>query len=156
MIQIYYGYGKGKTTALLGQGIRAHGAGMKVLLVQFLKDNKSSELSALPYEVFPAPASLPFNPSKADYQGWINSAVDYIKSSDADVLLLDEFIDVIGTFVSESEALEIIAALGGREVVITGHKRVESLFAKADYITHMEKEKHPYDKGVQARRGIEL
>lgn len=44
MIQIYFGYGKGKTTSALGQGMRAKGAGKNVLLVQFLKNNKSSEL----------------------------------------------------------------------------------------------------------------
>ena len=50
MIQIYYGFGKGKTTAAIGQGMRAKGAGNTVTLVQFLKDNKSSELSVLPFD----------------------------------------------------------------------------------------------------------
>lgn len=45
--------------------------------------------------------------------------------------------------------------LNGREIVITGHKKVERLFEKADYITFMEKIKHPYDMGVKARKGIE-
>ena len=47
MIQIYYGFGKGKTTAAIGQGMRAKGAGNTVTLVQFLKDNKSSEFASL-------------------------------------------------------------------------------------------------------------
>ena len=55
MIQIYYGFGKGKTTAAIGQGMRAKGAGNTVTLVQFLKDNKSSELSVLPFDIFNAP-----------------------------------------------------------------------------------------------------
>ena len=55
MIQIYYGYGKGKTTAAIGAGMRAKGAGMSVLLVQFFKNNKSSELSVLPFDIFKAP-----------------------------------------------------------------------------------------------------
>ena len=60
MIQIYYGFGKGKTTAAIGQGVRAKGSGMNVLLVQFLKDNKSSELKEikkLEFDVFEAPDS---------------------------------------------------------------------------------------------------
>ena len=55
MIQIYYGFGKGKTTAAIGQGMRAKGAGNTVTLVQFLKDDKSSELSVLPFDIFNHP-----------------------------------------------------------------------------------------------------
>ena len=49
MIHIYYGFGKGKTTSALGLGVRASGGGLNVVLVQFLKDNKSSELKSLPF-----------------------------------------------------------------------------------------------------------
>ena len=124
MIQIYYGFGKGKTTAAIGQGMRAKGAGNTVTLVQFLKDNKSSELPVLPFDIFNAPDALPF-------------------------------IDVIDSFVPADKALGILDMLNGREIVITGHKKVEKLFEKADYITFMDKIKHPYDMGVKARKGIE-
>ena len=140
MIQIYYGFGKGKTTAAIGQGMRAKGAGNTVTLVQFLKDNKSSELPVLPFDIFNAPDALPFNPSK-EYQAWVDSAIDYIISSKSNMIILDEF--------------GILDMLNGREIVITGHKKVEKLFEKADYITFMDKIKHPYDMGVKARKGIE-
>ena len=65
MIQIYYGFGKGKTTAAIGQGMRAKGAGNTVTLVQFLKDNKSSELSVLPFDIFNAPDTLPLGEKRA-------------------------------------------------------------------------------------------
>ena len=141
MIQIYYGFGKGKTTAAIGQGMRAKGAGNTVTLVQFFKDNKSSELSVLPFDIFNAPDTLPFNPGK-EYQAWVDSAIDYIISSKSDMIILDEFLDILDM-------------LNGREIVITGHKKVERLFEKADYITFMDKIKHPYDMGVKARKGIE-
>ena len=99
MIQIYYGYGKGKTTAAIGAGMRAKGAGMSVLLVQFFKNNKSSELSVLPFDIFKAPDELPFNPGD-DYKVWVDSAVDYIKYCDADMVILDEFVDLIPKFLS--------------------------------------------------------
>lgn len=143
MIQIYYGFGKGKTTAAIGQGMRAKGAGNTVTLVQFLKDNKSSELSV-----------LPFNPGK-EYQAWVDSAIDYIISSKSNMIILDEFLDVFDSFVPADKALGILDMLNGREIVITGHKKVEKLFEKADYITFMDKIKHPYDMGVKARKGIE-
>ena len=154
MIQIYYGFGKGKTTAAIGQGMRAKGAGNTVTLVQFLKDNKSSELSVLPFDIFNAPDTLPFNPGK-EYQAWVDSAIDYIISSKSNMIILDEFLDVIDLFVPADKALGILDMLNGREIVITGHKKVEKLFEKADYITFMDKKKHPYDMGVKARIGIE-
>ncbi len=154
MIQIYYGFGKGKTTAAIGQGMRAKGAGNTVTLVQFLKDNKSSELSVLPFDIFNAPDTLPFNPGK-EYQAWVDSAIDYIISSKSNMIILDEFLDVIDSFVPADKALGILDMFNGREIVITGHKKVESLFEKADYITFMDKIKHPYDMGVKARKGIE-
>ena len=152
MIHIYYGNGKGKTTAAIGLGIRARGAGLGVSLVQFLKDNKSSELGAADFEVFEAPGSLPFNPGR-EYQEWVNSAVSFIENCKSDVIILDEFLDVIPDFLSVNKALELINR--DAEIIITGHKEVKELFEKADYITHMKKEKHPFDKGIKARKGIE-
>lgn len=153
MIHIYYGLGKGKTTSALGLGMRAHGAGMKVTIVQFLKDCKSSELNTLPFEIYKAPDSLPFNPDES-YQKWIDNAIDFIQNSDADMIILDEFLDVIPKFIDLQKALSIIEC--GKEIVITGHNRIDLIFNKGDYITHFEKIKHPYDKGIKARKGIEF
>lgn len=154
MIQMYYGFGKGKTTAALGLGMRAHGAGKSVLLVRFLKDSRSSELSTLPYEIYPSPEKLSFNPGK-EYQPWVDGALEYVKNSNADVILLDEFIDIVGSFIGEKDAVDFLKALGDKEIVITGHKRPEALFEASDYVTLVHKEKHPFDKGIKARRGIE-
>lgn len=154
MIHIYYGYGKGKTSSAIGAGIRAYGAGMNVLLVQFLKDNKSSELGDSPFDVFNAPDSLPFNPSTTEYQPWVDSAVDYINSSNADFVILDELLDAVPKFISTEKILSILK--NDREYIITGHIKNDELIKIADYVTHFEKEKHPYDKGVQARKGIEF
>lgn len=153
MIQIYYGFGKGKTTAAIGAGMRAKGAGMSVLFVQFFKDNKSSELSVLPFDIFEAPDKLPFNPGD-EYRAWVNSAIEYIKHSDARVVILDEFVDLIPKFLTAEQAIDLLCD-SDKEYILTGHSRVEKLFDSADYITNMQKEKHPYDKSVSARKGIE-
>ena len=152
MIQIYYGYGKGKTTAAIGAGMRAKGAGMTASLVQFYKDNKSSELSVLPFDIFEAPDSLPFNPGD-EYKEWVNKAVKYIESNDSDMIILDEFLDLIPKFLSADDVINLLRK--NKEYILTGHTRIEPLFDKADYITNFQKEKHPYDKGVKARKGIE-
>lgn len=153
MIHIYYGFGKGKTSSALGAGMRAKGAGFDVLLVQFLKDNKSSELKTLPFDIYNAPESLPFNPDDS-YGEWVKNAVDYVKNSHSQIIILDEFLDIIDKFLSLDDAVNLVKSLNG-EVIITGHREIKELFDIADYVTHFEKIKHPYDKGVKARKGIE-
>lgn len=153
MIHIYYGFGKGKTCSAVGAGIRAHGAGMKVLMVQFFKDNSSNELHSIPFEVVEAPSKLPFHPSADMYLPWVNSAINYVKNSSADVIILDEFIDLIPNFISLDDAKELLN--NDKEYILTGHSRIDELVEIADYVTNFQKEKHPYDNGVNARRGIE-
>ncbi|MDD4511096.1 MAG: cob(I)yrinic acid a,c-diamide adenosyltransferase, partial [Oscillospiraceae bacterium] len=41
------------------------------------------------------------------------------------------------------------------EVAITGRKPLQGLIDRADYITQFQNQKHPYQRGVCARRGIE-
>lgn len=153
MIHVYCGWGKGKTTCALGCGMRACGAGMNVLLVQFLKDNQSAELKTLPFEIFQAPDSLPFHPG-SEYQAWVDSAVRHMKNCSADMMILDEFLDIVGSFISVESAVRLIKGLNA-EVIITGHKAVKEILDIADYITLFEKIRHPYDSGEKARRGIE-
>lgn len=154
MIHIYYGFGKGKTTCAIGSGIRAVGAGYKVSLIQFLKDDTSSELNAVDFDIFKSPDHLPFHPDSS-YQEWVNRAMDYILHSDSDMIILDEFSDVIGQFVPLDTAMHMLTAFKDKEIIITGHKKIDALNAKADYVTHFEKIKHPFDHGISARKGIE-
>lgn len=153
MIHIYYGYGKGKTSSAIGAGMRAYGAGLSVLLVQFFKDNQSSERRVLPFEVYRSPDVLPFNPDSS-YKGWVDSALEYVKNSSADMIILDEFLDTADKFISAQDFIKLIKALKG-EVIITGHQKNQKIFEVADYITCFEKIKHPFDKGIKAREGVE-
>ena len=154
MIHYYYGFGKGKTSSALGVGLRARGNDMSVLLVRFFKDNNSSELASAPFDIYPAPEKIPFNVSVEEYMPWVHTAVEYVKSSNYDVVILDEFADLIPKFISFDEAKSVLAD-SSREYIITGHYHNEALHELADYVTRFEKEKHPYDNGVQARKGIE-
>lgn len=153
MIHIYYGFGKGKTTSAIGAGMRAYGAGKSVLLVQFLKNNKSSELKAVPFDVFEAPNDISFHPGD-DYLPWIKRALDFIKKADNEVIILDECIDLIPKFLSVHDCLDIIGS-SDKEFILTGHYHVKELIEAADYVTFFQNEKHPYDNGVQARFGVE-
>lgn len=153
MIHYYYGFGKGKTSSAVGAGMRAYGAGMSVLFVQFFKDDKSSERSVLPFEVYPCPESLPFNVGE-DYKAFVEKAVEYIKTVNCDVIILDEFADLIPRFLSADEMKSIFSF--DKEYIITGHNYLNELGDIADYVTRFEKIKHPYDSGVPARKGIEF
>lgn len=153
MIHYYYGFGKGKTSSAVGAGMRAYGAGMSVLFVQFFKDDKSSERSVLPFEVYPCPESLPFNVGE-EYKAFVEKAVEYIKTVNCDVIILDEFADLIPRFLSADEMKSIFSF--DKEYIITGHNYLSVLGDIADYVTRFEKIKHPYDSGVLARKGIEF
>lgn len=153
MIHYYYGFGKGKTSSAVGAGMRAYGAGMSVLFVQFFKDDKSSERSVLPFEIYPCPESLPFNVGE-EYKAFVEKAVEYIKTVNCDVIILDEFADLIPRFLSADEMKSIFSF--DKEYIITGHNYLNELGDIADYVTRFEKIKHPYDSGVPARKGIEF
>lgn len=153
MIHYYYGFGKGKTSSAVGAGMRAYGAGMSVLFVQFFKNDKSSERSVLPFEVYPCPESLPFNVGE-EYKAFVEKAVEYIKTVNCDVIILDEFADLIPRFLSVDEMKSIFSF--DKEYIITGHNYLNELGDIADYVTRFEKIKHPYDSGVPVRKGIEF
>lgn len=153
MIHYYYGFGKGKTSSAVGAGMRAYGAGMSVLFVQFFKDDKSSERSVLPFGIYPCPESLPFNVGE-EYKAFVEKAVEYIKTVNCDVIILDEFADLIPRFLSVDEMKSIFSF--DKEYIITGHNYLNELGDIADYVTRFEKIKHPYDSGVPARKGIEF
>lgn len=168
LIHLYCGDGKGKTTAALGLCLRALGAGMKVCLMQFLKDGNSSELNLLRMLpdlcILEAPKICKFTfqmneAEKADCRRRqteaFAQALETAKS--ADLLILDEALGAIATgTLMESAVLHFLQNKPeGLEVVLTGRNPSEALLACAHYVTEMKKCKHPYDQGIAARKGIE-
>lgn len=170
LVQIYCGNGKGKTTAAAGQSIRAAGRGFKVLFTQFLKDYTSGEISVLEniknIEVFKGAPVTKFvfamtEDEKiqlaADVKEQFCTVCRKAVAEGFDMLVMDELLDVIGMgFVTEDETVRFLADRPeGLEVVMTGRDPGEKLSAAADYISEVAPIKHPYDKGVQSRIGIE-
>lgn len=159
MIHIYYGDGKGKTSAALGLALRACGAGKAVSFYSFLKDDQSAERQArCDIHFYKNPERLPFlfkmtDAQKAAYAAWLKTAVQSAFADSANVIILDEFLDVLPLL--GSGFAQTLVFDPKKEYVITGHAKCAWLFDRADYITCMRKERHPYDSGVSARRGIE-
>ncbi len=164
MIQVYVGDGKGKTTASIGLSIRAAGHGFNVLFMQFLKDDSSGEISVLrsipSIEVIHCPVNYGFTFQMTEDQKK-ETAQEYDKMLDkaieADVFLivLDEAIHALNAGLINQEKLERLLHKNC-EIVLTGRNAPEWLTDRADYVSDIQKIKHPYDRGVQARIGIEF
>ena len=158
-IHVYYGKGKGKTTAAMGQILRAAGHGLHVLVFQFLKDNSSGERRIL--EEIPNITCLPGR-DQVKFVSQMNreeraQLKHYKFCGPFDVLLLDEALCAVQLEVLSEEKL--ISFLQhkprGLEIILTGHEVSDRMLEIADYATEMVKMKHPYDAGTTAREGIE-
>ena len=171
LIHLYCGEGKGKTTAAVGLAVRCAGHGGRVVFAQFLKDGTSGECRALaglknvtvlaanPVGKFSFQMTEEEKRRTADaVSRRFEAAAGFAVREGATLLVLDEVCAAVSCgFLPESE---LLAFLDGKpddlEVVLTGRNPSEALQARADYITEMVKRRHPFDKGIGARKGIEL
>ena len=166
---IYCGDGKGKTTAAMGLAVRAAGNGLRVLILQFLKNGKTGELASLEQleniTVLRGKGGMKFTfkmneEDKAEtlrvhtenLQTVIEQAEGY------DLVVLDEAIGACGCGLLDIQ--QLLRFLDSKpeklEVVLTGRNPAQALLDRADYISEIKKIRHPYDKGIPARKGIEL
>ena len=170
-IHIYYGNGKGKTTCSMGLAVRAAGCGKKVLIIQFMKTGKSSEIKTLEnisgIKVMDAPRmkKFSFNMTDDEKQEMLeadNAVLGEIRQKVADggydLLIMDECLGSCHKgFLDEQLLIDFLRNKPEHlEVVMTGRHPDDTLMEIADYVTEMHKVKHPYDEGIMARRGIEF
>lgn len=170
LVHVYYGDGKGKTTAAFGLALRCAGRGKQVVIAQFLKSGESGEVTAamrLPnvtlvrgngvqkftFQMDDAEKAQAAQECKDLFQKAAGLAAD----GEVRLLVLDEVIDACQYFLPVEELTRFLDSRPeGLEVVITGHALPGALAERADYITRMAKEKHPYDQGIMARPDIEF
>ncbi|MDA3833720.1 MAG: cob(I)yrinic acid a,c-diamide adenosyltransferase [Spirochaetales bacterium] len=166
-IQVYTGNGKGKTTAAFGLALRAAGAGLKVYIAQFVKGMKYSELYSLAklsefitLKQYGRDCFINKDPDKED----IKAALEGLKevkeimcSGKYQMIILDEAnIATYYNLFSVDDLLDFIQARPEDvELVITGRNADPRIIEEADLVTEMKEIKHYYQKGVQARDGIE-
>lgn len=168
-IQIYTGNGKGKTTAALGQALRAAGAGLKTYIAQFMKEYPYSELNSLKLldkfitieqfggDEFVYKKQLPneYEINKA-VEG-LNTAKNKMMSNDYDIIILDEVL--VSIYFKLLTVEQIINFINNKpaniELILTGRYCPDILIDKADLITEMKEIKHYYMNGITSRRGIE-
>ncbi len=166
MLHIYYGFGRGKTSTLNGTALRALSAGKTVEYIRFLKGRKTGEDEQLKklgivVKYFHKTDKFIFQMSseeKKEVCKEVAKGLNAISNSSADILLIDEGLDLVETKLAKEE--ELILALQNsiqkkKDILISGHYKLNKLFKLADLITLYTPEKHYFDKGVKAKEGIE-
>ena len=175
LVQIYTGNGKGKTTAAFGLALRAAGQGNKVLLYQFLKppcldtgERFALQLGAVRIRL--EALALPWDMSKdlhneqavqkmrAEISKALKRLAETAQKRFYDVLILDEIVFCLSKNLAELAAIKdiITKRASGVEIVLTGLGATDELLELADLVTEMKNIKHPFDKGIAARRGIDF
>ena len=155
LLHLYYGDGKGKTTAAMGLALRALGSGKKVVVLQFLKGGKSGE-------IYRGKAGQKFvfqmnEAEKTATRDLQNRNLAAAMTEDADLLVLDEAGSAWELDMVDKALLQkaVLARPAAQECVLTAHAAPQWMLDAADYVTEMKCCRHPYQKGIAARKGIE-
>jgi ATP:corrinoid adenosyltransferase len=170
LIHVYCGNGKGKTTAATGLALRMAGSGRKVLIVRFLKSDNSAELKSISkikdIEIMPVTRTFGFynkmseaqrREAKFYYEQLLTRVIEDVNKKEYGLLFLDEISVACRYKLVDIDKLVEFLSIKPKEleVVITGRNPAEKLLKLADYVTEMKAIKHPYEKGIMARRGVE-
>ncbi|MBI2208447.1 cob(I)yrinic acid a,c-diamide adenosyltransferase [Candidatus Woesearchaeota archaeon] len=183
LIHVVTGDGKGKTTSSLGLAVRALGSNLRVYMVQFLKSGTTGEIytikNHLPgmniiqfgvdavrerqqkLDIFRDKGSkFVFNPDEEEKEAAMmgfEHAKKIIKSGEYDLVILDEINVVLDKgLIPIKEALELMENHGNVELYFTGRDAPQEIIDKADYASLVKSVKHPWQKGIKARKGIEF
>ena len=168
MIHVYCGDGKGKTTAALGLILRHVGAGGRAVLAQFLKSAPTGELATLerlgvpvyrnelPHGFFPNMSEETKTKVRELHDRTLAEVTRLARANECSLLVLDELNAALTLELIDREAVRaLLNNHGEAELVITGRDPCAEVLEQADYVTEMKLVKHPYEKGVKARKGIE-
>jgi len=168
LVQVFTGNGKGKTSAALGSVLRATGHGLRVFIVFFMKGKYPyGEFSTLPklpnvdvasfgLRCLIDPANI--NPEEIkEAKLALSTAREAMLSGNYDMVVLDEVnVALYYKLIDLDEVVRLIRDKPENvELILTGRYADAKLIDLADLVTEMVKLKHPYDKGVKARKGIE-
>jgi len=165
LVQVYTGDGKGKTTAALGQALRASAQGLRVIFIQFLKTQPGGEHffadKYKPFEIIQFGKGDLFKKSEEELLRETRQAYDFAVSALSggkyDVVVLDEiFIAHWRGLVSLPQILDLLEMKPANvELILTGRKAPQEIVRRADLVTEMLMIKHPFSEGIHQRKGIE-
>ena len=166
LIQVYTGDGKGKTTAALGLALRAVGQGMKVIIIQFVKGDRTcgEHLFAAKYQPFDIVQlntgdsfTQTLDELRPVTEQTLAFAEETIVGGSYDMVILDEiFAAVTKELITTRQVVNLMSKKPARlELILTGRGASEEIIQQADLVTEMTAVKHPFTRGIPARRGIE-
>jgi len=169
LVQVYTGNGKGKTSAAFGLALRAIGRGLKVYIIQFIKGGFDygelyvvDKLPNLKLKAFGQGKFVTqFPPSKKDIEiakEALELAKKIVKSGEYDVVILDEInVAMSLRLIKIEEVVNMIKEKPKNvELVLTGRYAPKEIIDIADLVTEMKEIKHPFQKGIPPRKGIEF
>ena len=168
-IQIYTGNGKGKTTAALGQALRAAGHGLKTFVIMFMKDHPYGELKTLEKlsdfitverfgnDTFVFRKQPPDESDLSAARKGLERAREIIASGEYDIVVLDEI--CVATYFKLVKPEDVVPLLKnkpeGVELILTGRYCPDEWLELADLVSEMREIRHYYQKGIIAREGFE-
>ena len=184
LVHVLTGDGNGKTTSAIGISVRAVGRGMKVAFVQFLKGGLSSEIAPLRQLGVNVLSGTKHCPRHTEHEAQLNEkgfmvfcrdcfainkddrrlvadafarASEFCKSGEYGLVVLDEIFWAIKEgLVSEAEVIALIKAKAPScELILTGRGSTQAIEDVSDYVSSIQKKKHPFDKGVLSRSGVD-
>jgi len=168
LVQVYTGNGKGKTSAAFGLALRAIGRGLKVYIIQFIKGGFDygelyviERLPNLELKAFGRGKFITQKPpGKEDIElaeEAFQLAKTVVEGGEYDIVILDEIsVAVDLKLISLERVLELIKNKPKHvELILTGRYTPSEIIKAADLVTEMKEVKHPFNKGYQARKGIE-
>lgn len=170
LVHIYCGDGKGKTTAAIGLAIRCAGRGGHIIFAQFLKTRETGELAILrqvdtmtilrgeglsKFTFQMTPDEL--ETARRQQTDLLHAIIERCRQEKPDMLVLDEILPACHLgLVPENELISFLHNRPDKtEVILTGRNPSQRLLSMADYVSEICKRKHPYDRGISARIGIE-
>jgi len=181
LVHFLFGLGTGKTTSIVGLLIRGAGQGLRVALIQFLKhtvnttgngfscgeDNFLKAMKSPPNPVhirqfgragFILPEEGPLPEDFQIANEGLNYARELVQSKKFDIVALDEIMDTVYFGLLPIAEIEALIKVKPKmvELILSGHHNYPEIQALADYVTEFKPHKHPYERGISARKGIEF
>jgi len=169
LVQIFAGDGRGKTSAAIGTAIRAAGYGLKVLVVFFMKASQAlgeykvlTDLPDVDWVAYGRPSFLKLSQARQEDRELgekaLKAAREAVMSGRYDLVILDEVNNAVSFNIVDLEAVKklIKDKPPAVELILTGRFGNPELYRMADMITELKSLKHPFDKGISARKGIDF
>ena len=169
---VYTGKGKGKTTAALGIALRATGYNKKICMIQFIKGSwhygemSSSKRLEPEFEMVAVGKGfvgiLDDNSPREDHEKIAQEAIkisnEKIHSGKYDIVILDEINYAVNLqLISINDVLNLIKDKPSDvDLVLTGNYAKDEVIEMADLVTEMKQVKHPFQRGIKAKEGIDF